>query len=309
MAGVTDTPWRLICQAWGAGLTTSEMLIANSAHWQSDKSRLRLAKPDNMLVPHSIQIVGSDIELMAESARQAVDYGADIVDINMGCPAKKVCKKAAGSALLKDEPLVAQILHAVVSAVNVPVTLKIRTGWDVEQRNALTIAQIAEDVGIQALAIHGRTRACRFHGEIEYDTIAEVKSRIRIPVIANGDIDSVEKALWVKSYTQADALMVGRGVQGRPWLIQQIAAALQGETIEEPAGLEKLLVIRQHIAALHEFYGERKGLGFVRKHMQAYLEHLELSHYRAEFNQITDATTQLQFVDSLCEHFTKGKAA
>src|SRR5690554_2470908 len=222
MAGVTDTPWRLICQTWGAGLTTSEMLIANSAHWHSDKSRLRLAKPEQMQVPHSIQIVGSDVELMAESARQAVEYGADIVDINMGCPAKKVCKKAAGSALLKDELLVAQILQAVVAAVNVPVTLKIRTGWDLEHRNAVKIACIAEQVGIQALAIHGRTRACRFHGEVEYETIAEVKSRVGIPVIANCDIDSVEKALWVKAYTHADALMVGRAVQGRPWFIQQL---------------------------------------------------------------------------------------
>lgn len=309
MAGVTDTPWRLICQDWGAGLTTSEMLIANSAHWESDKSRLRLAKPEQMQVPHSIQIVGGDVALMAESARQAVLYGAEIIDINMGCPAKKVCKKAAGSALMKDELLVAQILQAVVAAVTVPVTLKIRTGWDLEHRNAVTIASIAEQAGIQALAIHGRTRACRFHGEIEYETIAEVKSRISIPVIANGDIDSVEKALWVKAYTQADALMVGRTVQGRPWLIQQIAAALQGATAEEPSVQQKLQVMREHIQALHRFYGERKGLGFVRKHMQAYLEHLQLSHYRAQFNQITDATTQLQFVDSLCEHFTKGKAA
>jgi len=309
MAGVTDTPWRLICQDWGAGLTTSEMLIANSAHWESDKSRLRLAKPEQMQVPHSIQIVGGDVALMAESARQAVLYGAEIIDINMGCPAKKVCKKAAGSALMKDELLVAQILQAVVAAVTVPVTLKIRTGWDLEHRNAVTVAYIAEQAGIQALAIHGRTRACRFHGEIEYETIAEVKSRISIPVIANGDIDSVEKALWVKAYTQADALMVGRTVQGRPWLIQQIAAALQGATAEEPSVQQKLQVMREHIQALHQFYGERKGLGFVRKHMQAYLEHLQLSHYRAQFNQITDATTQLQFVDSLCEHFTKGKAA
>lgn len=308
MAGVTDTPWRLICQRWGAGLTTSEMLIANSALWHSDKSRLRLSKPEQA-VPHSIQIVGSEPELMAESAREAVAYGADIVDINMGCPAKKVCKKAAGSALLKDEALVGQILDAVVAAVNVPVTLKIRTGWDDQQRNAVRIAQIAEQAGIQALAIHGRTRACRFNGEAEYDTIADVKSRVQLPVIANGDIDSVEKALWVKHHTGADALMLGRAVQGRPWLLAQVIDALAGQPVAEPELQQKLEDIAGHIRAIHRFYGDRKGIGFARKHMAAYLEHLQLSHYRTLFNQINDTAAQLMFIDRLGDYYTEGKAA
>lgn len=309
MAGVTDTPWRLICQHFGAGLTTSEMLIANSALWHSDKSRLRLSKPERMAVPHSIQIVGSEPVLMAQSAREAVAYGAEIVDINMGCPAKKVCKKAAGSALLKDENLVKDILAAVVGAVDVPVTLKIRTGWDEQNRNALTIARIAEDAGIKALAIHGRTRACRFNGHAEYDTIAAVKSAITIPVIANGDIDSVEKACWVKRHTGADAVMLGRAVQGQPWLIQQVVAALAGNTVDEPSVTEKMQCMRQHVEQLHDFYGEQKGLGFARKHMAFYLEHLQLSDYRSMFNQINDPAQQLSFIDSLAERYTEGKAA
>lgn len=309
MAGVTDTPWRLICQQWGAGLTTSEMLIANSALWHSDKSRLRLARPAHMQVPHSIQIVGSEPQLMAESAQQAVAYGADIVDINMGCPAKKVCKKAAGSALLKDETLVEQILTAVVAAVDVPVTLKIRTGWDEHHRNAVRIAQIAEQAGIAALAIHGRTRADRFNGDAEYDTIAEVKSRITIPVIANGDIDSVEKALRVKQHTGVDALMLGRAVQGQPWLMAEIAAALDSKPWQAPDISQKLAAIREHVEALHGFYGEHKGMGFVRKHMAFYLQHLQLSHYRATFNQINNAAAQLLFTDNLREYYQEGIAA
>lgn len=309
MAGVTDTPWRLICQEWGAGLTTTEMLIANSALWDSEKSRLRLVKTKQNNLPYSVQIVGSDPLLMAESAKQAIAYGADIIDINMGCPAKKVCKKAAGSALLQDEPLVQAILHAVVNAVDIPVTLKIRTGWDVEHRNAVRIAKMAEQEGIQALAIHGRTRACRFMGNAEYDTIAEVKHQVGIPVIANGDIDSVEKALWVKQYTRADALMIGRGVQGRPWLIQAISMALQGEEYAEPSDNDKFLQIKAHIQALHQFYGARKGLGFARKHTACYLEHLKLSDYRAQFNQIKEASLQLQFFDNLQENLMTGKIA
>lgn len=309
MAGVTDTPWRLICQEWGAGLTSSEMLIANSALWHSEKSRLRVLKPQDSRVPHSIQIVGGDPELMAQSAQEAVAYGAEIIDINMGCPAKKVCKKAAGSALLQDEKLVEQILKAVVAAVDLPVTLKIRTGWDEAHRNALTIAKIAEQAGIQALAIHGRTRACRFVGEVEYETIAKVKQSISIPVIANGDIDSVEKALWVKHYTQADGLMIGRGAQGRPWFFKQLIDALQSRTIEEPALNQKIAVITQHIEALHHFYGEQRGLGFARKHMGFYLEHLGLLDYRASFNQLNSAVEQMAFVARLYDYFEEGKVA
>lgn len=309
MAGVTDTPWRLLCQEWGAGLTSSEMLIANSAHWDTEKSRLRVSKPTASQVPHSVQIVGSEPDMMAESAKQAMAYGADIIDINMGCPAKKVCKKAAGSALLKDEALVEKILLAVTSAVSVPVTLKIRTGWDDTNKNAKRIAKIAQQSGIQALAIHGRTRACRFVGEVEYETIAEVKSAVTIPVIANGDIDSIEKALWVKNYTQADALMIGRGVQGRPWFFQQVIAALKGEEAYEPSYSEKLTIIADHIKALHQFYGERKGLGFARKHMGFYLEQLAVGERKADFNRLPDTETQLQFIDALRDDFVKGNVA
>lgn len=309
MAGVTDTPWRLLCQEWGAGLTSSEMLIANSAHWHTEKSRLRVGKPEAMQVPHSVQIVGSEPEMMAESARQALHYGAEIIDINMGCPAKKVCKKAAGSALLKDERLVEQILTAVVAAVPIPVTLKIRTGWDADSKNAVTIAKIAEQAGIRALAIHGRTRACRFVGEVEYETITEVKAATTLPIIANGDIDSVEKALWVKQYTQADALMLGRGVQGRPWLFQQIIAAQAGQIIADPDNAQKIDIIERHIKALHQFYGERKGLGFARKHMGFYLEHLQASEKRTDFNRLLDAQSQLVFIDQLREELIKGNVA
>lgn len=309
MAGVTDTPWRMLCQEWGAGLTSSEMLIANSAHWDTEKSRLRVSKPQSSQVPHSVQIVGSEPDMMAESAQQALQYGADIIDINMGCPAKKVCKKAAGSALLKDEQLVEKILLAVTSAVNVPVTLKIRTGWDNDNKNALRIARIAEQSGIQALAIHGRTRACRFVGEVEYDTIAEVKAAVSIPVIANGDIDSIEKALWVKHYTQADALMIGRGVQGRPWFMRQVVAALQGQQILEPEVAQKLAIIKRHISALHQFYGAKKGLGFARKHMGFYLEHLAVGERKTYFNRLPSTDMQLQFIDALQEDFTKGNVA
>lgn len=309
MAGVTDTPWRLLCQEWGAGLTSSEMLIANSAHWNTEKSRLRVSKPTASQVPHSVQIVGSEPDIMAESARQAVEYGADIIDINMGCPAKKVCKKAAGSALLKDEVLVEQILLAVTSAVSIPVTLKIRTGWDIANKNAVRIAQIAQQSGIKALAIHGRTRACRFVGEVEYETIAEVKAAVKIPVIANGDIDSVEKALWVKHYTQADALMIGRGVQGRPWFFQQVIAALTGQEAKEPSNTEKLSIIKKHIEALHQFYGARKGLGFARKHVGFYLEHLAVGERKIDFNRLPDTDTQMQFIDALRNDFIKGNVA
>lgn len=309
MAGVTDSPWRQVCQEYGAGLTTCEMLTAQSALWHSDKSRLRLQASDQSRLPHSVQIVGSEPAMLADAARQAEKAGARLIDINMGCPAKKVCKKAAGSALLRDEKLVAAILQAVVQASNVPVTLKIRTGWDCDNRNAVSVAAIAEQAGIQALAVHGRTRACRFNGEAEYDTIAQVKQSVNIPVIANGDIDSVEKALFVKDYTGADGLMLGRAVQGRPWLIRQINAALAGGAAEEPHWRQKLDCMRLHCRAIHDFYGEQKGLGFVRKHMAFYLEHLQLSHCRQTFNRIDNADAQMAFIDCLRDHFTEGKAA
>lgn len=247
---------------------------------------------------------------MAHAAQQSVIGGAQIIDINMGCPAKKVCNKAAGSALMKDEQLVADILAAVVNAVNVPVTLKIRTGWDEYNRNAINIAKIAEDCGISALAIHGRTRACRFNGFAEFDTIAAVKQAIRIPVIANGDITSAEKALMVLKHTQADGIMIGRGAQGQPWLFQQVLDALQGQTITQPTLAEKHHCMLEHISALHEFYGARLGLRIARKHAAWYLENLGCSHHRKLFNTFETVSSQLSFLQQLLNSTTlKGIAA
>ena len=309
MAGVTDLPFRQLCQAYGAGLTTSEMVIAKTEHWCSEKSRLRFLATDNQKIPHSIQIVGGDAQTIALAAQQAAKAGAEIIDINMGCPAKKVCKKAAGSALLKDERLVADILETVVNSVAVPVTLKIRTGWDVDHRNAVTIAHIAENSGIQALAVHGRTRACRFVGEVEFETIAAVKQAINIPVFANGDINSVEKALAVAAYTQADGIMVGRGAQGQPWLIKQIIDAMEDEKKGwEPLFEQKRQCMLDHLQAIHQFYGRHgeygdyKSLGFARKHMSCYLEKLQFEkHTRKAFNQLDSVGAQWDFIAQLSE--------
>lgn len=310
MAGVTDAPFREICQQYGAGLTTSEMLIANSKLWDSQKSRQRLRSTNSQSVPNSIQIVGSEPAQMADAAYQATLQGAQIVDINMGCPAKKVCKKAAGSALLKDEQLVNSILQAVVQAVDVPVTLKIRTGWSPDQRNARQIARIAEDNGIQSLVIHGRTRACRFNGYAEYDTIADVKQSVTIPVIANGDIDSVEKALQVAKHTQADGLMIGRPAQGQPWLIQQISQALQGEQITAVSDQQKQDTLLLHLTALHQFYGEYLGLRIARKHISWYLEKMDFErHYQKTFNRLETESQQTDFLQQLLTERLKSKAA
>lgn len=309
MAGVSDIPFRRICQAYGAGLTTSEMLSAKSELWTSKKSRLRAMSTGCDQVPHSIQIVGSEPAMMAEGARYSADNGAQIIDINMGCPAKKVCNKAAGSALLRDEQLVADILAAVVAAVDIPVTLKIRTGWDEQHKNALAIARIAEDCGIAALAIHGRTRACRFNGHAEFDTIAAVKQAIRIPVIANGDIDSVDSAVAVMHYTKADGVMIGRGAQGSPWLFRQIAAALRGETVTEPAFAEKQQCMIDHITALHEFYGDALGLRIARKHAGWYLEKMGMEQQRKIFNHFDHVTSQLSFLQQLHHSQLEGIAA
>ncbi|CAA0114420.1 putative tRNA-dihydrouridine synthase [BD1-7 clade bacterium] len=310
MAGVTDAPFRTLCQRFQAGLTTSEMVTVKTEHWHTDKSRLRFAATDNDRIPHSVQIVGSDPAAMAAAAVQVEAGGADIIDINMGCPAKKVCKKAAGSALLKDEDLVTQILQYVVNAVSVPVTLKIRTGWDAQNRNAVTIARIAQDSGIQLLTVHGRTRACRFVGAVEYDTIADVKHAVEIPVIANGDITSVAVAQKVADYTGVDGIMIGRGALGQPWLIEAIAAGMQGKSITALSLAQKCQEIESHIRALHQFYGEYKGVCFSRKHMAWYLEHLELDcHYKQQFNRFQTVQEQLHFVQQLPLMLTKGKAA
>jgi tRNA-dihydrouridine synthase B len=221
MAGVTDRPFRQLCKKMGAGLAVSEMVTSNSLLYGSEKTKRR-ANHEGEVNPISVQIAGADPQMMAEAAKHNVDNGAQIIDINMGCPAKKICNVMAGSALLKDEPLVAQILRAVVAAVDVPVTLKIRTGWDKNNRNAISVAKMAEDIGVQALAMHGRTRACAYMGEAEYDTIAAVKQAINIPLIANGDITTPEKAKFVLDYTGADAVMIGRAAQGRPWIFREI---------------------------------------------------------------------------------------
>ena len=302
MAGVTDRPFRLLCRRLGAGLAVSEMVIADSRLWHTRKSRLRLdhaGEPE----PRSVQIAGGDAEMLANAARLNVENGAQIIDINMGCPAKKVCNKAAGSALMKDEPLVRDILRAVVAAVDVPVTLKMRTGWDREHRNAPLIARMAQDAGIQALAIHGRTRADAYRGEAEYDTIAAVKESVEIPVFANGDVDSPEKARHVLQHTGADGLLIGRAAQGSPWIFREIEHFLRtGTRMAAPALDEVEALLREHLIALHGFYGEPMGARIARKHVGWYLQtHDEDKQFRRRFNQLEEAQAQL---DSIEQYFS-----
>jgi len=270
MAGVTDRPFRQLCKRLGAGLAVSEMVSSNSLLWGSDKTRRR-ADHRGETEPRTVQIAGADAQMMAEAARYNVDNGAQIIYINMGCPAKKVCNVMAGSALLQDEKRVGEILAAVVTAVNVPVTLKIRTGWDPQHRNGTTIARIAEQSGIQALAVHGRTRACAYTGEAEYDTIAAIKQQVNIPVIANGDIRSPEQAKFVLDYTAADGLMIGRAAQGRPWIFDLINHYLQTGTIKaehEIATIRRIML--NHLQDLYDFYGEYVGVRMARKHISWY---------------------------------------
>ena len=270
MAGVTDRPFRQLCRNLGAGMAVSEMVSSNSLLWGSEKTQRR-ANHAGETEPKSVQIAGADPQMMADAARSNAEQGAQIIDINMGCPAKKICNVMAGSALLQNETLVADILHAVVQAVDVPVTLKIRTGWDSQHKNALTVAQIAEDAGIQALAIHGRTRADQYTGDAEYDTIAQVKQKIRIPVIANGDITSPEKAEFVLKYTGVDAVMIGRAAQGRPWIFREIQHYLEtGERLPEPSPQEVRDILIGHLNNLYAFYGEYAGVRIARKHISWY---------------------------------------
>ena len=270
MAGVTDLPFRKLCRSLGAGMAVSEMVSSNSLLWGSDKTKRR-ASHDGETDPKSVQIMGTEPAMMAEAAKYNADTGAQIIDINMGCPAKKVCNVLAGSALLRDEKLVGEILSAVVEAVDTPVTLKIRTGWDHQSRNAVNIARIAEDAGIQSLAIHGRTRADQYRGDAEYDTIADVKSRIAIPVIANGDIKTPEKAKFVLDYTKADAVMIGRAAQGRPWIFREIEHYLNtGEHLPEPTVTEIRDIMLGHLDNLYAFYGEFTGVRVARKHISWY---------------------------------------
>ncbi|MBN8239392.1 tRNA dihydrouridine synthase DusB [Marinobacter hydrocarbonoclasticus] len=301
MAGVTDRPFRLLCRRMGAGLAVSEMVIADSKLWHTRKSRTRLnheGEPE----PRSVQIAGGDPEMLADAARQNAEFGAQIIDINMGCPAKKVCNKAAGSALMKDEKLVREILEAVVKAVDVPVTLKMRTGWDRDNRNAPVIARMAEDAGIQALAVHGRTRADKYNGDAEYDTIAEVKASVGIPVFANGDITTPEKARQVLSHTGADGLLIGRGAQGRPWIFREILHYLEtGEHLPQTPMDEVERILAGHLEELHRFYGELMGVRIARKHVGWYLQsHDDSKQFRQRFNAIDDALEQK---DSIAQYF------
>ncbi len=270
MAGVTDRPFRQLCKKLGAGMAVSEMVSSNSLLWGSEKTKRR-ANHDGEVEPRSIQIAGTEPKLMAAAAKHNVDNGAQIIDINMGCPAKKVCNVMAGSALLQHEDKVATILKAVVNAVNVPVTLKIRTGWDTDHRNGVNIARIAEDCGVQALAVHGRTRACAYKGEAEYDTIAAIKNAIKIPVIANGDITTPQKARAVLDYTKADAVMIGRAAQGRPWLLGIIDHYLRhDELLDDPPAHEIRDIMLAHLENLYAFYGEYSGVRIARKHISWY---------------------------------------
>jgi tRNA-dihydrouridine synthase B len=274
MVGVTDAPFRRICRRFGAGLTTSEMTTADIGLWQTAQSRRKL-DIDLDAEPVIVQIAGSEPQQMATAAKACVDRGAQIVDINMGCPAKNVCRKLAGSALLQDEALVAQILEAVIAAVDVPVTLKMRTGWDRAHRNGALIARIAEQSGIQSLAVHGRTRACKYKGEAEYDTIAQIKQQVAIPVFANGDITTLEKSLEVLRLTNADGLMIGRGAQGRPWFFRELAAFHAGEKKNVPLEKNELRdTMLGHLRELHRFYGERVGVRVARKHLTWYSKQL-----------------------------------
>jgi tRNA-dihydrouridine synthase B len=293
MAGVTDKPFRLLCKRMGAGLAVSEMTTADPRLWNTTKS-LRRMDHDGEPEPVSVQIAGYDPGMLAEAAKYNADNGAQIVDINMGCPAKKVCNVWSGSALLQDEPLVARILAAVVKAVDIPITLKIRTGWDRDNRNALTIARIAEDAGIAALAVHGRTRADKYEGDAEYATIAAVKASVRIPVMANGDVVTPEKAREVLAATGADAIMVGRGAQGRPWIFREIAHFLAtGDHLAEPTPTEVRDILCGHLDHLYAFYGEKMGVRIARKHLGWYAkDRPENAAFRDVVNRAEDAATQ-----------------
>lgn len=298
MAGVTDRPFRELCLRYGAGMAVSEMMSANPKLWKTSKSKQRMVHEGESGI-RSVQIAGSDPQLMADAAQFSVENGAQIIDINMGCPAKKVNKKLAGSALLQYPNIIEEILKAVVNAVDVPVTLKTRTGWDTENKNCLQIAKLAEDCGIQALALHGRTKACMYKGEAEYDSIKAVKEAISIPVIANGDIDSPEKAKFVLEYTGADALMIGRPAQGRPWIFQEIHHFLEnGTTMDELPAQEVKTIMLGHVNALHQFYGEYLGPRIARKHVGWYLkEHEQASEFRRTFNAIEAAPLQIEALE------------
>jgi tRNA-dihydrouridine synthase B len=295
MAGVTDTPFRRLCKRHGAGLAVSEMTASDPRLWGTEKSRRRMDH-EGEPSPVSVQIAGYDPQMLAGAARWNVEHGAEIIDINMGCPAKKVCNIAAGSALLRDSALVARILEAVVSAVAVPVTLKIRTGYTRERRNAVEIARIAQDAGIAALAVHGRTREDHFEGEAEYETIAAVKAAVAIPVVANGDVATPEKARDVLERTGCDAVMIGRAAQGRPWIFREIAHFLAtGRRLPQPDREFVRDTLLEHLDALHAFYGEPTGVRVARKHLAWYSRaHPESTAFRAIVNRVETAADQVR---------------
>ena len=298
MAGATDRPFRMLCKKMGAGLAVSEMVTSNSLLYGSEKTKRR-ANHEGEVSPISVQIAGAEPAMMAEAARHNVENGAQIIDINMGCPAKKICNVMAGSALLRDEPLVSQILKAVVNAVDVPVTLKIRTGWDRQNKNAIQIAKMAEDIGVQALTIHGRTRNDLYHGDAEYDTIAAVKQAIKIPLIANGDITTPEKAKFVLDYTKADAAMIGRAAQGRPWIFRETEHFLKtGEHMLPPTVDEIHQVMLEHLHDLYDFYGDLTGMRVARKHISWYTKGLSGSAaFRHNMNTLQTIELQLQAIN------------
>lgn len=293
MAGVTDRLFRQLCLDQGAGMAVSEMLTSDKRLWHTRKSQLRMDHSGESGL-RSVQIAGAEPKMMAEAARINAEFGAQIIDINMGCPAKKVCKKAAGSALMRDEKLVQKILHCVVNAVNIPVTLKIRTGWDKDNKNALEIARIAEAEGIKALTIHGRTRACGYTGYAEYDTIALIKKNISIPVIANGDIDSAKKAKLVLDYTLANGVMIGRGAQGNPWIFREITHYLNtGKELPPPSYSEVCEVLLAHLEQLYSFYGVEMGMRIARKHVGWYSNKNDKNkEFCRNFNQLNNITAQ-----------------
>ncbi|MGL6241230.1 tRNA dihydrouridine synthase DusB [Aeromonas dhakensis] len=299
MAGVTDRPFRELCLRLGAGMAVSEMLLANPDVWDTQKTRMRMDHSAEGGL-RSVQIAGADPEMMAFAARYNVEQGAQIVDINMGCPAKKVNKKLAGSALLRQPDLVRSICRAVVNAVDVPVTLKIRTGWDPDNRNGEEIARIAEDCGIAALAVHGRTRACLYKGEAEYDTIRAIKQAVSIPVVANGDIDSPEKARYVLDYTGVDAVMIGRAAQGRPWIFREIRHFLEtGTKLPPPEREEVRTLMNEHVTNLHQFYGAYLGARIARKHVGWYLDEENTGReFRKHFNALDCADAQLEALEA-----------
>ncbi|WP_138118563.1 tRNA dihydrouridine synthase DusB [Bathymodiolus heckerae thiotrophic gill symbiont] len=305
MAGTSDKPFRILCKSLGAGLTTSEMVVIQEHLLNTNKSRYRL-NFEGELTPISIQIAGSEAKELAISAQKAVEFGADIIDINMGCPAKKVCNKAAGSALMQDEKLVKNILEAVVSSVDIPVTLKMRTGWSVDNKNAPTIAQIAQQAGIQMLSVHGRTKEDKYNGMAEYNTIKTVVNQVNIPVIANGDITNAKKAQQVLDYTQASGVMIGRATQGNPWIFSEINHYLKTGKISDPVPLEvKKTTILHHIQQIHSFYGDFLGLRLARKHILWYATHLDENHVQDFWKTINKITERKQQFNILKDYLSR----